>query len=129
MITKEEALLQLEAAAEKLTKPTIAFKKTFGEAVKVFRGATGLTPNEFARRCGVAVQTSYRWETIGVGKYGTATKVCRLFRERVLNGVKQEAPAPTEEISDNLVKVSITFELPSKYVANLLRELLARKNE
>ena len=48
MISKEEALTQLEAVAEKLTKPTIANKKEFGEAVRVFRGTTGLSPNQLA---------------------------------------------------------------------------------
>lgn len=128
MITKEEALAHLEAVAEKLIKPTIANKKEFGEAVRVFRGTTGLTPNQLARRCGVAVQTTYRWETIGVGTYSTATKVCRLFRSKVLNEVPVEPPAPVQT-SNHLVKVTVTFELPSESVADLLRDLLERRDK
>lgn len=126
MITKEEALLKLEAAAEKLTHPTIALKRAFGEAVRVFRGTTGLTPNQFARHCGVAVQTTYRWETNGVGKYGTATKVCQLFRDRVLNDVQPDPPTPIQT-SNNLVKVTVTFDLSSEYVSSLLRDILTQK--
>jgi len=128
MISKEDALTRLEAIAEKLTKPTIANKKEFGEAVKVFRGATGLTPNQLARQCGVAVQTTYRWETIGVGTCKTATKVCRLFRSRILNEAPVE-PSALGQISSHLVKVTVTFELPSESVANLLRDILERRDK
>lgn len=128
MITKEDALTRLEAISEKLTKPTIANKREFGEAVRVFRDATGLTPNQLARQCGVAVQTTYRWETIGVGTYKTATKVCRLFRSKVLNEAPAEPPV-ISQISSHLVKVTVTFELPSESVANLLRDILERRDK
>ncbi len=132
MITPQECFVQLQALTEKLSASAsdIAAKKSFGAAVKDFREAAGMTRSQFARRLGVVVQTVHRWEEIGIGFRTAAEKILCLLDDRILhNPQKDDSHESASKNGDSRAKVTVTFEIETEVVANLLRELLQAKQK